>query len=248
MALKDTKLEEREELVVKGTILADEFRDRQTGKKIDPLGDKVSIDEIDSGNATSGKVITANGSGGASWNNIPDPTSAQVLSALENQDLKVKTIEQSEANFKLDDTKFSITAPTGIEVTKKYCAIEVINNIFYIILNYEFYNPTESSISIGNLSYITINDIPEDIGSKIFTSQGHNLTEITANEEGITGGRMASDNANPNAGFYSTHNIAVNKPAGNGNQNKIYLKPRDVSNVGSGARCNYTFRTFLTLL
>lgn len=31
MALKDTKLEEKEQLVVKGSILADEFRDRKTG-------------------------------------------------------------------------------------------------------------------------------------------------------------------------------------------------------------------------
>lgn len=47
MAVKDSKLEEKEQLVIKGTIFADEFCNRQTGKKIDEdPGDSFTSGEV----------------------------------------------------------------------------------------------------------------------------------------------------------------------------------------------------------
>ena len=70
--LKDVKLTEKEELVIEGTVLADEFRDRKTGKRIDQnTGLNVTADEIDSELAGAGQVLTADGNGGASWKEAP---------------------------------------------------------------------------------------------------------------------------------------------------------------------------------
>ena len=106
--LKDTRLEEKEEIVIHGSILADEFRDRTTGKRIDPLGNKVTVDEIDSGSAANKKVIVANGSGGASWG---DPDVAGNLKGADVESGSVATMLGFDSEGKL--VKGSVPGPKG---------------------------------------------------------------------------------------------------------------------------------------
>lgn len=60
MALKDSKLEEKEQLVIKGTIFADEFRNRQTGSRIEentPVVDSPKRYYVDNIKAIPGELL-----------------------------------------------------------------------------------------------------------------------------------------------------------------------------------------------
>ena len=132
---------------------------------------------------------------------------------LETNDIKVKTIEQSEANFVVSDDGFSSpTVPTGITVEKGYCKCEVFNRILYIVMTFKFTNTTEASISVANLisGFINLND-DGSISSKIFDVSGKSLEDNTGSniQSGILGFRYSQDGGNPTAGFYTGGNASL---------------------------------------
>ena len=70
MSLKDTKLEEKEQLVIHGDILADSFRDRTTGEKL-----VNAENELPSLSGNAGKFLKVNsGADGTEWANISNGT------------------------------------------------------------------------------------------------------------------------------------------------------------------------------
>lgn len=108
MALKDTKLEEKEQLVVKGAVLADEFRDRKTGKTIMPsdgseILSKMSIDE--DGILVTGDLLidnTAPGDGFLYLNelsSIKDKENGDALFPLVDNAGKVLAVNESETGL-----------------------------------------------------------------------------------------------------------------------------------------------------
>lgn len=78
------------------------------------LGDAITADEIDSENATSGKVLTANGDGGASWENA-----ASGLTNPVNDDLIISAEDESETFkliFRVQHTGYTV----GVNLFAKY--------------------------------------------------------------------------------------------------------------------------------
>ena len=106
-------------------------------------------------------------------------SSNQILSALANQDLKVKTIEQSEAN-----TQVTIEAPTITGLTKlnEFCILEQVNKTLRFVFVARYKNEGESAVTM-RLGSWTISNIPADIGEKIFDMEGKNLTQAATATE-----------------------------------------------------------------
>lgn len=69
------------------------------------LGDAITADEIDSESATSGKVLTADGDGGASWENVVLPPEVEA-----NPTVPEGTTPTALTGLKVDDDYYGITA------------------------------------------------------------------------------------------------------------------------------------------
>ena len=86
---------------------------------------------------------------------------------LDDVNIKVKTLSQSQANASVD---FSATAPstlsTGLEYSPKYCRLEEINGVLYLVWNFGLKNTTESNVNIG---WLRMNlNVPESIAKRIY--------------------------------------------------------------------------------
>lgn len=103
----------------------------------------------------------------------------QIVKVLEDKDVKVKTIEQSEANWEQDlDLTNLYNLPTGLTVTNVYSKIIQWNRELHIIFNFKINNPTENQISGFNSSTNNI-DIPANIAERIIDFSGKNATEAS---------------------------------------------------------------------
>ena len=95
------------------------------------------------------------------------------LKSLENEDVKVKTIEQSEVNWEKQ-----IEFPNIENFTKlnEFCAFQLVNKTLKVVGLARYRNETETAqtFKIGTWS---ISDIPTEIGSKIYDAQGKTLNE-----------------------------------------------------------------------
>ena len=101
-------------------------------------------------------------------------SSSQIVSALTNQDLKVKTIEQSEPNWEIDVK--SILNPAVFKNTDNlYCKLCLFGNELELVISGKF---IAQSLS-GNLRFILGNEIsiPDELASKIFRADGTSLNE-----------------------------------------------------------------------
>ena len=114
----------------------------------------------------------------------------EVLEALQNQDLKVKTVEQSEP-YKSFDTSF-IAPPTGIEMTERYCKVIVVNNILYIIGSFTATNTTESSIAFPSPAFEF--EVDDEVGSKIICVNGEKVSDTYTAEAQICSIIVSYDN------------------------------------------------------
>ena len=107
--------------------------------------------------------------------------SAEVVEALNGQDVKVKTIEQSEANLELTPSSMSEAGGlSGLGLTKyeRFVRIQQINSELHIIVNVAMANETESSITIpGGANLYGYIKVPSSIASKIYDESGKNFTQ-----------------------------------------------------------------------
>lgn len=97
----------------------------------------------------------------------------EVVKGLVNEDIKVKTIESSEANWSgLFNTP---TLPTGLEYSENaFKAVKVINGVLWIIAELTIKNTTSSAISEG---LIFTCDIPSSIAEHIYRIDGSKVSE-----------------------------------------------------------------------
>lgn len=115
MSIKDTKLEEKEQLVVHGDILADSFRDRTTGEKL-----VNAENELPSLSGNAGKFLKVNsGADGTEWANISGGTQLYFhhIAITDQSDnkyyLNVVSLEETEAN---NLTKLSLVLVNALSI------------------------------------------------------------------------------------------------------------------------------------
>ena len=142
-----------------------------------------------------------------------------------------------------EDVEIRDYASLGVTYEKGYIAIrKTAENELYIVCNFSVTNPTESAIAVGNGIFITWNNIPKEIGEKIYDVNG-NTVEVASNA-GITACMGFTDTGIASAGYYSERVVVAN----NLNvANTMRFIPRDVGSIPAGATWNFTFRLFLTL-
>ena len=102
----------------------------------------------------------------------------EVLEALQNQDLKVKTIEQSQANWECD-IKSLLESSIIADSSSLYAKFVQYGNTIYFILSGKFINGTntdQNAVLIDNKDIV----IPDEIASKIFRADGSKLNENTS--------------------------------------------------------------------
>ena len=97
-----------------------------------------------------------------------------VLNSLENEDVKVKTIEQSEYEYS-QEIELTPTI-TGAVVEDIYSRCVVSDGFLHIILNFKVSNPTESPISGYSLINTPIN-LPKKYAQKIVDIDGKSIAE-----------------------------------------------------------------------
>ena len=94
------------------------------------------------------------------------------IKGLENADVKVKTIKQSEPNY-LFEFEVDVEDTTNFErIGNQYCRIEEVNGEIHIIMLARFHNKDTGNVRSTRLSQFDISNIPEDISSKIYGYNG----------------------------------------------------------------------------
>ena len=103
--------------------------------------------------------------------------SSAAVGALAGQDVSVKTIAQTDANYN--------SAPYISDSTAVYNRFQVINGILYVILNFKVVNNTGSE----HTYYVFNGDIyiPPSYGAKIIDFEGDNATVAKAQKTVICG-------------------------------------------------------------
>ena len=100
-------------------------------------------------------------------------------------DLIADTISQANANYS-SEFEYSGTHDTYFDITNVYNRFEVINNVLYIVFNIKLMNNTESSHSTTTSGkYSNQIDLPEEIATKIFDIDGHNIWNESSANRGI---------------------------------------------------------------
>lgn len=131
----------------------------------------------------------------------------EVVEALANQDVKVKTIEQSEANFEFDfseamQTAFDNTpALADCELTIAFAKCQVFDRILLIVASFKITNNGETSVSAGSFSP-RIDLTP--IASKIYDQNGTPLSQSTDANTRIAGAVSITSNAR-----YGSHSVVA---------------------------------------
>lgn len=200
--VKDTRLEEKEEMVIHGTILADEFRDRTTGKLIDEeseenkwvekVSKKLRVDngdiEVDDAlvikDSDDGKVAIytdedTNGVKRVAVNGLVSNGDVEVNGNLAvGNAITGKTIEQSEANYSANIDTFCNIGSGTAEVI--FCRVQQLNKSLHIIFVGKITNNTKETISAYSTTVIPIT-LPESIAEKILDYTGVSAKESTSN-------------------------------------------------------------------
>ena len=102
-------------------------------------------------------------------------SSTEVIEALQNQDLKVKTLEQSEANWTGEFSSFpEHTSFTGFK------GVKVVNNILWIIISGNLSADSDYTAQSSVLVYI--DNTPKKYTDKIYTIDGNVLSDVDSYE------------------------------------------------------------------
>jgi len=93
---------------------------------------------------------------------------------LQDVDLKVKTIEQNEANWELE---FKAPTISGFNKLNEYAKFIKINQSLKLILVARYLNNDAENAKQFSLGSSTILAVPNEIGSKVFDMSGKSVSE-----------------------------------------------------------------------
>jgi len=156
---------------------------------------------------------------------------------LADKDLKVKTIEQKQANWEVNDVFDEINVPEGITYTKVFGRFEEINGVLYIVHCFKITNNTGSSINVEIKKNI---DLPEYIASKIFDFDGKKASESGSSNICSDYAFFGSSSELYQAKIHTFRNTL--------SANRIELVAVNDYVVPANTTFNISFRSFLTLL
>ena len=163
------------------------------------------------------------------------------LDMLKNEELKVKTIEQSEPNWKYDLSLEGISFPEGVNATLIYGRLELINGILFFVSSLKLENTTENNISINDV-VVNINNMPAEIGSKIYDILGKKVSESIDLNTLITEYSIFKSNR------VGTASNVIGRMGNNQSANSMYVRLANSNTLNAGDTQYFTARTFLTIL
>ena len=166
-----------------------------------------------------------------------------IVEGLEDKDVEVKTIHQSQPNYSLNfsfETGVS-GVPTGITITNIYNKFIQYGNILYVVGNFLLENTTEASISITSL-YKPLT-LSADVASKIFDYGGKKVsedqTDLTKSDVTLLTGYTGINNV-----VSATQKIVAIRHVG---VNTIQFEIGYGTSIAAGGKNAFTFRGFLVL-
>ena len=153
---------------------------------------------------------------------------------LQDKDLKVKTIEQSQANKVFD---MSLYVSGSLTHTPRYEKAFVINNILYMVLSYVMTNETEATIGSTTMGFDFVVD--SEVGDKIICTNGEKVSaDFTANA------LVCGFPAFRGSILSSTNNGSIYKVA----KNKLRIVMFTNQNINAGDSLEFEGRSFISLL
>ena len=122
---------------------------------------------------------------------------SEILEAISNQDVQVKTIEQSETSWDGNLT-YDSGVPAGLTLTPIYNKATILNNVLHLVLCFRLDNESGSTVTIpaANLMRFVTSNVPDKYGAKIIDVEGYNLTSGTNETTIIRVGAAASSYVN----------------------------------------------------
>ena len=163
-------------------------------------------------------------------------SSAEVVESLVNQDVKVKTIEQSEPNWQINNIFDNISIAEGLTYEKAYGRFEEINGVLYIVHVFKITNNTEASINFVLSKNITL---PEDIAKKIYDVTGKNVNEQSSNNILSAYAMYGTGSELVSSRVFTLRNTTTT--------NLMSYISASATPIAAGASVYFTFREFLTL-
>ena len=166
--------------------------------------------------------------------------SSAAVGALAGQDVSVRTITQTNANW--GETPY-VSGGGGIPATPIYNRFEVIGNILYVVLNYKLVNDTGASVTIygmaGNIA------VPSAYASKIIDFEGDNATVAKAQAAIICAGKGQVFNS-LNSTYFDDINVSLTNSTSAGYVG-IEIASAGLT-IPNGETRYVTARLFLTLI
>ena len=169
---------------------------------------------------------------------------AEILEAIKNQDVKVKTIEQSEANFTGEITSFVNTS--GGTSNLIYGRVQQINGELHIVFIGSIANETESAITFYGTNEVSVT-LPEEIADKIYDMAGNKVTTSDTNIR-ISGSHAygARDTGSDMSKYYSDV-VFIVKHNGANKISLTFSRPNQIS-IPAGETAYFEGRVSLDLL
>ena len=115
--------------------------------------------------------------------NIVADAPEQVVKALENQDVKVKTIEQSQPNWEFD-IKDILNPLVFKDKSNLYAKMVLLNKELSIVISGSYVAQTESNTYKNFVANAALT-IPEEIASKIYRADGTTINEAPSTTSGF---------------------------------------------------------------
>ena len=159
-------------------------------------------------------------------------------------DVTVKTLEQSQANWKGDNINFG--APSGLTITNTYNRLEIINQVLHCIVNFKIENNSGESKTFSGVDLATT--IPEKYAEKIIDVNGDSVKDtIVGSHVFITAEPcMAQKNSSSYDGTkYSALLLLTNR---GGNYISVFVDMESPLSLSDGDYIYVTGRIALTLL
>lgn len=171
----------------------------------------------------------------------------EVLASLQNEDVKAKTLEQSEANITIDiTTPITITGATSELI---FGRIQRINGELHIIYIGKVTNNTEETITGYGTQYLQI-ELPTEIADRLVAVDGKKASASDGNNQRISGtyASVFKDTMGINMATALTQvQFFITNPS-SANKINLSFNSRDNFNLASGSTIYFEGRVSLDLL
>ena len=143
----------------------------------------------------------------------------------------------------IKDMSVSDSWLNGLAASNKYAKIMVKNGVLYMVLSLRVTNNTESSITTGATAICGIEDLADEIASKIYRKDGTDLTKAPIDSDDVSGCIMQVTSTTSGASQVKPCNIY----SGSKKHIKIWSSSPTQFTVSAGDRYDVDIRTFLIL-